>query len=328
MEKRISENDRYYQTVILTLGLKDFLNQNKTNCRFVSAEPRFYSSTNNQEVKPDIVLQYGSNNGVLCEVKTSFPYNETYLFRALKQIEKYSQDVVGWDSIDRKVENHDILLLCPMMDYDRIILKLNEWMETGKINITKNLCICEWGMILYPKWGKDFILIRKRSGETNCEELNKFLESNITFEVQKLHLNYEQCKFTRKEPPTEYTMRQLWLDIFPALNKKTEDFTTSIEVVLEIAHKYYIPWSNLGGEFSQVRKKWIKKAMVSFCEIGLAESSPKIEGNYKILRGKRVSNIEEFIVKRLCKSAIKEKIKGILLENNEEEKDQKTLDLF
>jgi len=328
MEKRISENDRYYQTVVLTLGLKDYLNHNETNCRFVSAEPRFYTVSTNNEVKPDIVLQYGANNGVLCEVKTSFPNNETYLLRALKQIEKYSTDVVGWDSPDRKVDSHDILLLCPMMDYDRIITKLNEWLKAGKIKVTKNLCICEWGMILYPKWGKDFILIRKRQGKTNCEELNKILESNITFEVQKLHLNYEQCKFTRKEPPTEYTMRQLWLDIFPALNKKIEDFTTSVEEVLEIAYKYYIPWSNLEGEFSQIRKTWIKKAMDSFCEIGLAENTSKAKSKYIVHRSKRVNNVEEYIVKRLCKSVIKEKIKKMSLENTEAEKDQRTLDLY
>jgi hypothetical protein len=326
-ETRNSEVDRYYQTVLLTLGFKDFLDKYAKECRFISTEPRFFVVGSEKEIKPDIVLQYENKHGALCEVKTSFPNEDKYLLKSLKQIEKYSQDVVGWDTTDRKVNDHDILLFCPMIDYDRVNLKIQEWMKTGKLEITKNLCICEWGMLLYPKWGKEIILLRKRSGNTACDELDIFLQNNIRIDTQNLHLNYEKCKFTRKDPPIEYTMTHLWVDVFPSIKSKEKEFETSIEQVLEIAYKFYIPWSKIEGEFSQIRKRWVKDAMDKFCEIGLAESSPDVKGKYKILREKRIKNIQEYIIEQLCKESVIEETKVLPLET-EEITGQKSLDFF
>jgi hypothetical protein len=90
-EDRTREVDRYYQTVLLTIGLKDYLDARGKACRFVSSEPRFFNEKH-EEVKPDVVLQYGSSNildyGVLCEIKTSLPFPEGYLIDSLKQIER------------------------------------------------------------------------------------------------------------------------------------------------------------------------------------------------------------------------------------------------
>jgi len=326
-ENRRAECDRYYQTVLLTLGLKDFLERNAKECRFISTEPRFSINNGEKEIKPDVVLQYGHKNGVLCEIKTSFPFNDVHLLDSLKQLENYSQESLGWDTTDRKIDNHDILLFCPMVDYDRISLKLKNWMETGKLEITKNLCICEWGMLLYPKWGKEIILIRKRSGEMACEELNLFLENNIRLDVSSLHTSYEECKFTRKEPPIEYTMTQLWTDVFPSIDSTDKEFETSIDDVLAIAYQFYIPWSNLEGEFSQIRRTWVKKVMQKYCEIGVAEKHLEIKGKYKILRGKKIKNIQEYMIEKLCKQTIKEKSKFQINEQEEDTK-QKPLDFF
>ena len=94
-----------------------------------------------------------------------------------------------------------------------------------------------------------------------------------------------------------------------------------------IAYKFYIPWSNLKGEFSQIRKTWVKKVMRKYCEIGLAKKDAKIEGKYKIMREKKIKNVQNYMIKKLCNQTIKEKSKFKIFDLEEDTK-QKALDSF
>ncbi len=314
--RRQLEVDRYYQTVLLTLGLKDFLDNEKSTCRFVSAEPSFTETTSGKEVFPDVVLQHDNDTrGIICEIKTSLPEVDFFLIEKLKQLELYSGYVEGWETANRKVDDHSLILLCHALDSDRIVEKIAQWTNEGKLKVTKKLCIAEWSTIESLKFDqRDVILVRYKSGETDCEWLNAKLHQNIKLGLQELITKYEKCRFTRKEPPLEYTMNQLWSCIFPALEEKTEDFTCKISEILKIAYDYFIPWSGLQGEYSQVRKNWITKAMNSFCEIDLVEktgfgteSASRVDEEYKIFYGKRIQkDVSDYFVEGLCQKRIAE----------------------
>jgi hypothetical protein len=84
-QERIIEYDRYYQTVLLTIGFKNYLETYARDCRFVFAEPCFENSEGS-EVRPDMVLQYDGKKGILCEIKTSFPLKDEHLLSTLKQL--------------------------------------------------------------------------------------------------------------------------------------------------------------------------------------------------------------------------------------------------
>ena len=113
-EERLTDYERYYETVLLTIGLRDYLNNNAKTCRFVSAEPRFHDNEGN-EITPDIVFQYTEPQGALCEVKASLPFPDGYLLEKLKRLEKYSRQTIGWDTPTKTVENHDILLFVHLL---------------------------------------------------------------------------------------------------------------------------------------------------------------------------------------------------------------------
>lgn len=303
--------DRYYQTVFLTIGLKDFFDNEKNTCRFVSAEPRFTEIISNKEISPDIVLQHDNNTkGILCEIKTSLPEVDFFLLESLKQLELYSGQVEGWETANKRVNDHSLILLCHALDSDRVTGKISQWINEGKLKIAKKLCIAEWSTIESLKFDqRDVILVRHKSGETDCEWLNTKLHQNIKLGLEELITKYEKSRFTRKEPPLEYTMNQLWTCIFPALKEKTEDFTCTIGEILTIAYDYFIPWSGLQGEYSQVRKKWIIKAMNAFCEIDLAKQQSASSGNeeYKIYYGKRIQkDVSDYFVEGLCQKRIEE----------------------
>jgi hypothetical protein len=265
--------DRYYWTALLTLGLKDFFDNRNIGCRFISAEPRFKKVDSNNEINPDIVLQYDDDNyGILCEIKTSVSEKDFYLLERLKQLESYSDEVEGWDTSNNRVLEHSILLLCNAIDSDRIVKKIREWTKQDKLNISKQLCVVEWSIMASLKFDqKDVLLIKHKLGKTGCSELDNWFIKNIRLDADQLIEKYEKCRFVRKKPPVEYTMNQLWTCIFPAIHERTEDFNCNIKEILKMTYDYFIPWSGLQGEFSQVREKWIKETMIDFCNIGIAE---------------------------------------------------------
>jgi hypothetical protein len=316
-----TEVDRYYQTVLLTLGLKDRVDNGNFGCRFVSAEPLFKVIKSNKEVFPDIVLQYGNDNsGILFEVKTSLPEVDFYLLEDLKQLESYSNKLTGWETANKEVTDHSLVLLCHALDSDRVMQKITQWTKEGTLKVTENLCVVEWSIVESLKFGeRDVFLIRHKMGETGCETLDKQFRQNIKFEVDKIVTKYEKCRFVRKEPPIEYTMNQLWSCIFPALHEITEDFSCSIDEILDVAYAYYIPWSGLHGEYSQIRKTWIRKAMNAFCSIELAEKLEDTPDNFKVFYGKQIQkDVSDYFVERICRNMLEEARKKPIKDSLEE----------
>lgn len=165
--------------------------------------------------------------------------------------------------------------------------------------------MAEWSIVESLKFDqRDVFLIRFKLGETGCFALNTKLRQNIRFEVDHLATQYEKCRFTRKDPPLEYLMNQLWSCIFPAIHETTEDFSCDIDEILKVAYDYFVPWSGLQGEYSQVRKRWITKTMKAFCDIDLAE---EIQNTYRIFYGRRVQkDVSEYFVERLCRKSLEE----------------------
>jgi hypothetical protein len=319
-QNRLTERQRYIQTVHLTLGLKHYLANHAKQCHFLSAEPIFHTAKGS-EIKPDVVLQYDPNSGALGEIKTSVPFQDSNLLQTLKQLEKYGQPITGWDTSNRTVQYHDVILFCDILDINRILPKIREWLENGKLKIMENFVVCEWGIVQSPKIG-DTLLVRKRLGDARCNELNSILDEDMKVDLRTLTIDYEQCRFTRKEPPVEYTMEQMWLYIFTKMTEKFEAFETSIGETLDIAYEYYIPWSNIKGEYSQVRETWIKKAMKAFCSIGLAEQDPTDKNKYKILRDKEIEkDFVTYIIERLFRIEGKGKLK----QEVEPSKEQKSI---
>lgn len=322
-QRRLIERQRYIQTVWLTLGLRHYLETRAKQCRFVSAEPIFHTEQGS-EIRPDVVLQYDSNSGALCEIKTSFPIPDSLLLETLKQLEKYGQPVIGWGTNDLTVQHHDVMLFCDILDINRILPKIREWLDNGQLKIPENLVVCEWGIVQSPKIG-DVILVRKRWGNARSEELNSLFNEDWVIDLRTLIIAYEKCRFTRKEPPVEYTMEQIWLYIFTKKTEKFEAFETSIEETLSIAYEYYLPWSNIRGEFSQVRETWIKKAMKAFCSIELAKQVTDDQSKYKVFRDKEIDkDFLGYIIERLCRKREESKLK----QATEPDKEQRTMGDF
>lgn len=308
IDKLATDYNRYYWAVHITLGFKDYLDKNIDDCRFVYVEKKLKLVEDDDKYNtPDFILQYNEDkNGIICEIKSSLTYIEEYLKRDLfSQLEKYCKDMKGWETNDGRIDNHDILCIIHSLDVRRATKLIIDSLENNDLNMDKNLCISEWAKLTSPKYpGREIILIKYEHGELGCKTLEEQLKSNIEFSVDDLSLIYEMVRFTRNPPPVQYSMDLLWTQIFPIFEigyRETEVEITLEQILVEV-YNYYTTWSRIEGEYSQVRRSWIKDAMDKFTEIGLVEIIDEAPLKYKIFINKKLNkNVKEYIFEEICK---------------------------
>jgi hypothetical protein len=267
--------NRYYYTVQLTLGFKDYLDKNSHDCRFIAAEKNLKLLKNDKiELHPDFFLQYNDDkNGIVTEIKTSISDEVDKLSVIKGQLNNYNENIIGWQTKDEKIDDHDILYIVHSLDSDQLKQEIENSIKNDQFKIRKNFCLSEFSYLTSTKYNEgDIILIKHKYGKVGCDELNNNLIDNIKIFIDKLVIEYDRYKFTRKEPPDEYLMFLLWTLIFPNfLDKNSPSFEVSLDTLVETTQTYFSSWSGIPGEGTQIRKNWIKRAMTKFIEIGLVE---------------------------------------------------------
>ena len=299
-DKNRVEFDAYYTTVILSIGLKHIFT-NDEPCKFKINEPTM--QTGNNCVTPDVIFQCDNDTkGIVCEIKTSLPSNQLYLFKDTKeQIEKYSDIRSGWKTPTKTINEYAILLLLHRSDSKTMNNCLDKWRKSGQIVTNKEICIAEWVPVQPLKvQHKDEILISHRSGTTGCDYFDKKLHDDIRLDEKRLVLDYESQKFVKSTPPDLYIMTILYQHIFSTL--VTDDkFVVTIDELMEKLTEYYTSWSGLEGEQTQIRRRWVVKAMNKFIEIGMVEKHTVQSNTYIIFWSKRIpKDIREYLLDKMC----------------------------
>ena len=300
-KKNQTEFNSYYQTVIMSVGLKHIFN-NEEPCVFKINEPSMHHSTNT--VTPDAIFQCDDDKkGIVCEIKTSLPTNEEYLLNDMKDlIEKYSNIKKGWKTNDGQIDDHSILLLLHRWDSREFKSLLSEWLDSKTIVTDKNICIAEWQSVRPLKMdSKDMILLNHHYGTTGCDYFDQKLKEDIKLDIDAISIEYETRKFVKAAPPDLYIMTMLYQDIFPTFANDEDEFTITIGQLMKTLTDYYTSWSGLEGEQTQIRKNWIIRAMDKFAEIKVVEKIPGESYSYRIKWSKNLpKNIKEYLLRKLC----------------------------
>ncbi len=267
--------NRYLYTVQLTLGFKDFLEIKSHECKFIAAEQNLRLKRDEKiELHPDFFLQYNNDkNGIVIEIKTSIS-NEVDKLSVIKgQLERYNEEIIGWQTKTGEVNSHDILYIIHSLDSDQLKKEIEDSISKNQFKINKNFCLSEFSYLTSPKYDEgDIILIKYKFGTLGCNALKDYLLENIKIFIDDLVVQYDRYKFTRKEPPDEYLMILLWTLIFPTyLDKNSTSFEVTLDKLVETTQTYFSSWSGIPGEGTQIRKTWIRRAMSKFIEIGLVE---------------------------------------------------------
>ena len=226
-----------------------------------------------------------------------------YLLQDMKdQIEKYSDIQSGWKTESRTINQYAILLLLHRNDSKKINKLLQRWCKSGDIVTSKKICIAEWQHnhpLKVPS--RDEILISHRSGTTECDYFDQKLHEDVKLDEMQLITDYETQKFVKSDPPDLYTMTILYHNLFSTLSADRDEFTVTIDELMKKLAEYYTSWSGLEGEQTQIRRRWIIRAMDKFSEIGVAKKHTEQQNTYKIRWSKRIpKNIKEYLLDKMC----------------------------
>ncbi len=315
--KNIKEKniDRYYQSIQLVLGLYFYLQNNPDfKIRFVGAEIDLKRTSEDNKLTPDAVFQYEHNGtiGIPIEIKSSIS-TEMKIFQELKEMERYDEELIGWDTSNKKVDEH-IIVFAPHFDdggrVKRIYLKS---LKEKKLKFDKDFFIFQWVLEISTKFGKTEVLgIQNIEGTNTNKELNDFIEKatdNISYDItDPIYVEEKEINlFTRKKPPIQYLMVHLWNPIFPKFYKK-EFMVVKIDELVKVMNENFNStlMINPHGESFKIRIKWVKEALELFEKIRLAKKLN--ENEYEIFYDKMINNkdYEDYICEKLSRLEIRQ----------------------
>ena len=297
-ELRNAEYDAYYFTVVVSVGLKDAFGTDR-RCSFKVNEPTMYTAAS-KEVHPDAIFQCDNDTkGIVCEIKSSLPHNQKQMLHDLReQIGKYAEIETGWKTSSGKIREHSILLLVRKVDAGRA-RALMRGNTSGASAVVTNICLGHWEEVkIKGRHTQDVIRLGLDSGSTGCKYFDRLLTARIDVPMIGTHAGYERRMFVRAQPPDLYMLAMLYQNILPAIAGNRGYITVTVEDIKGRLDDYYPSWSELRGEQSQVRTRWIKRALRTLCQMKLARELHG--GRYRIDALPRKKNIKDFLLDKMC----------------------------
>lgn len=264
------------------------------------------------DVTPDICIKNFSNNGIIGEVKKSFPRDKELWLKDFKQLMKYDDNFINWISDSEGISHHEIVLL-PEQNRSRAVKEYYLAHKGKDFGFEKNFIIVEFNR---NDSVNAYFFFRKEYGEfTYFGSLNEKLNEGIGIRIENLLKYYEKVKLYDSKPPLPWLLYLIW-DI--VLLKASEDdnfyrrkvskIETSIDSILADLKANYSFKSINGDDSSQQeipRRAWISEAFNSLVLFGMATWKDKSKGECIISFKKMRTTLDDFI--NLC---IKFKLDG------------------
>lgn len=314
--------DNYIQTVGAILAFSNILSYNNKYKSIIGKKLK--TSTENKispdtYVTPDIVSK-NSELGIVTEVKKSVPNDISYWYKIMDQLKKYDDKLSGWIN-ENDVIDHDIVLLTTQERSYRLLKYIDDEIKRDNFIINRSISVIEFSRI----YGFQICYnIKKVYGTISDNSLDGKLDECIPVPLNFLTNDISRIKFYDSEPHVVYTMSIIWNEY---ISKKPTDEerrecaknnkTISIDVNLDDVHnEIKAKTGPIQEECLQCeipKKKWIKKALDKYVEIGYGE---KIDNNNYSIKFRHHPNmkdiIEHFAKKILNASVIDESLDNYL----------------
>lgn len=215
------KGDDYKDTVFALIGFANFFrfdsDTRTMNENVKVAQGRRMQTSNLNKVSPgnvvtpDLIIQLDETKGVAAEVKISFPRNNDHWEDDFKQLLKYDDDLEGWWTENKKITNHDIVLLPHQSRAAAVEEYFREKTESGEITFERPFAIVEFNR---SDQRNVYYFFRKMYGEiTVSAELSNQLKYGIEVPLDILLSHYERHKIYDTKPPMPYFLLILWENV-------------------------------------------------------------------------------------------------------------------
>ena len=291
ISKYTDEIDSYEMSVLAAIGFLNFFRYDD-KAKAMSGKSKIWqgrkmktSSANkisqNTDVTPDLVIQVDDKNGVLAEVKYSFPMDQAHWMDDFNQLKSYDDDLLNWETTNKKIANHEIVLL-PEQSRAVAVRKFYEKLSEKGNFIDKNFAIVEFNR---ADQGKAFLFFRLQYGDLkSSSELNSRLQDGVKVPIEKLFLSYSKCKIYDSKPPMPYLLNLIWEAVViakasgdPKFSHLRRNGTIKVDVTLEeikeeLTQSYsFRPINSDNNLHSDISMSWIREAMEILVSAELAE---------------------------------------------------------
>jgi hypothetical protein len=315
----IREYVRYSDTIAVLLAIRQLFLQNPNIAKFVGVEYKLKNSKGNF-LRPDLVAQYNKDTkGLLFEVKWSLPYDIKLLEEKLRELKKYTGSLENWKTQTKKVENHDLLLVCSIDDAKRVVDAVKQLAADKDYAFMQREGFSIWSWILNPaKRGKHKEELRFLHcyGQTGNKRLEDMIHQTGGILVSEDVLTYLRFTFAfiPEKPPIQYTIATLIQNILPSFQRSVEkeSYELDIDLIYDRAKSFFPSWQMFDTETIQTKRRWLREAIEKMCDLGMAERIAESSDRWSIpiptLRPR--GSIQESICKKIAKEARKRRYKG------------------
>jgi hypothetical protein len=246
----------------------------------------------NEYVSPDIVIQLSNEYGIVAEIKITGSSDQDFE-NANAQVKNYDRELIGWKTDSERIRLHDLSLL--VNDLKRGIAKRYFVDKTFQRKFSLIACarISE---------ANEFYKIEKYYGTFSDDRLDQKLSDPVAVPLEKVIHIISSIKFYDAEPPIEYTMNVLWMNIFNEIMEREDSGKTisvSCKDVTEIIREKYA-FQQVDSRQPKIPKEvWIRKALDIFVKIKYAKKDPASNDKYLVkYTHKRKDSMLDFFSKK------------------------------
>lgn len=187
-------------------------------------------------VTPDIGIVSSNNEGIIGEVKASFPKDTSLWMDDFKQLMKYDQTLEGWPTTSGTIKSHDIVLL---LHYSRAVAvrKFYEERKGKEIIFNRSFCIIEFQR---TSQSKEYFSLRIQYGSLSESTVGRRLEEGIQIPMKIFVQTYSTYKIYDAKPPLPYLLDIIWTHIITLKASDNPKFrhlrkNQKIEIELEVS---------------------------------------------------------------------------------------------
>lgn len=313
IEKLKIDCDNYLRTILALQALAHELQWNdETGSRSTDVRVffgrRFDTSSKNKiickkQVTPDLAVQFPQRHGVLVEAKSSIPKSRSHRSQIIEQLQKYDDDLFGWDTPDSSMLSHDIVLLTDSVLGNPLRNLIRSEIEKGVYSFDRRFSLVK------------FAVLDQRNAavtlELNYGSLSSPVKTTKLSDTVAIHLRYlvsgpmTNIRLYDAEPPYPYLLNLIYeyipsmLSEGEVLQMKEGETTVSLSIP-EFASRLSIafgPGQKGEREPEIPRKNWVRRALDFFVKLQWAIKDKASQSYYYTVKNRR-NPFQQFL--RVC----------------------------
>jgi len=310
IEFKVHEAKRYFQSCHIYLILNEFLTEEKLGS-IISIEKEFRRISDNKKVEVDTIIKISDSQFNIIEFKTSVR-DEDAIIKTLKQLEERDTDL----KVDTKeIKITHLILLCHLDDVEKIMIKFNELISSGKLIINRPVIFLSWAQKSDKGDIHNYYIKYHKGDFSNNQFIDKIqsfkqgLKKDVIRTIMKS--DKEKYFFTNKRPCKQYLYFCLKTYIHQRISSILMEPRIEETVdLLQIDKEFKTFLERMGNNLVRPRKAWFKDALDYFVkELKWVKikNDKIIEISIDKFKSRRkMSNDEfKFFSKRVCQKEIK-----------------------